>query len=347
MSSGCVSCQVIEEYVKNGGVFVNNFMDIAFDPMLAIFVSLACLWAVFQGFKVVTGAADVGGIATQFVFLFFGFGVLMALQYGLAGQVYEVTYNVMFGIPASIMGGGGGSSIVVELVSGIETAFMQPINMAKSMMDGAGFFDKVGYVIFTGLLMLPFILMMIVFVTQVAIGLFRIMMICLFAPYIITLSAFPWGREQIGNGVRTLLGAIITLVSVTLVFSLIVKGVESLVPTGEGVGTDLSDDTAWGNYIVVILTAWSGVALIQEAVSLAGTIAQASLNAATSGAMMSGIGGMASSYMKGGGMAFKAGKAAIGVSNDALGDAAHSMSKQYSSGSAPKSQATDALKSEK
>ncbi|WP_159096766.1 type IV secretion system protein [Pseudovibrio sp. Alg231-02] len=322
-------------------------MDIAFDPMLAIFVSLACLWAVFQGFKVVTGAADIGWIATQFVFLFFGFGVLMALQYGLAGQVYEVTYNVMFGIPASIMGGGSGSNAVVELVSGIETAFMRPINMAKSMMDSAGFFDKVGYVIFTGLIMLPFILMMIVFVTQVAIGLFRIMITCLFAPYIISLSAFPWGREQIMNGVRTLLGAIITLVAVTLVFSLIVKGVESLVPSGDGIGTDLGNADTWSAYIVVILTAWSGVALIQEAVSLAGTIAQASLNAATSGAMMSGIGGMASSYMKGGGAAFKAGKAAIGVTNDALGDAAHSMSKQYSSGNAPKSQATDALKSEK
>ncbi|WP_153041774.1 MULTISPECIES: hypothetical protein [unclassified Pseudovibrio] len=293
------------------------------------------------------GAADVAGIATQFVFLFFGFGVLMALQYGLAGEVYEVTYNVMFGIPASIMGGGSGDSAVVSLVSNIETAFVQPINMAKSMMDGAGFFDKVGVVIFTGFLMLPFILMMIVFVTQVAIGLFRIMMICLFAPYIITLSAFPWGREQMMNGVRTLLGAIITLVAVTLVFSLIVAGVESLVPTGEGVGTDLSNDTNWRSYIIVILTAWSGVALIQEAVSLAGTIAQASLNAATSGAMMSGIGGMASSYIKGGGAAYKAGKAAIGVTNDALGDAAHSMSKQYGSGSAPKSQATDALKSEK
>ncbi|WP_328586806.1 type IV secretion system protein [Pseudovibrio brasiliensis] len=314
--------------------------------MLAIFVSLACLWAVFQGFKVAAGAADVAGIATQFVFLFFGFGVLMALQYGLAGQVYEVTYNVMFGIPASIMGGGG-SSAVVNLVSNIEAAFVQPINMAKSMMDSAGLFDKIGYVIFTGLIMLPFILMMIVFVTQVAIGLFRIMIICLFAPYIISLSAFPWGREQIMNGVRTLLGAIITLVSVTLVFSLIVTGVESLVPTGDGIGTDLNDDTAWGAYIVVILTAWSGVALIQEAVSLAGTIAQASLNAATSGAMMQGIGGMASNYIKGGGAAFKAGKAAIGVTNDALGDAAHDMSSKYGSGRAPKSQATDALKSEK
>jgi len=322
-------------------------MDMAFEPMLAIFASLACLWAVFQGCKLVTGAADLPWIASQFVFLFFGFGALMALQYGLAGQVYEVTYNVMFGIPASIMGGGGGSSAVVELVSGIEAAFIQPINMAKSMMDSAGVFEKIGYVIFTGFLMLPFILMMIVFVTQVAIGLFRIMMICLFAPYIISLSAFPWGREQIMNGVRTLLGAITTLVAVTLVFSLIVAGVDSLVPKGDGIGTDLGNADTWSAYIVVILTAWSGVALIQEAVSLAGTIAQASLNAATSGAMMQGIGGMASNYIKGGGAAFKAGKAAIGVTNDALGDAAHDMSSKYGSGRAPKSQATDALKSEK
>ncbi|KZL20424.1 hypothetical protein PsAD2_01467 [Pseudovibrio axinellae] len=349
MNSGCISCPLIEQYVLSGSKFVNKYMEIAYEPMLVIFASLACLWAVWQGFKLATATTDLTWVASQFVFLFFGFGVLTALKFGLAGMIYEATTTLMFGIPGALMGAGSGADAITGLVTELEAAFTQPFAMAKTMMNGAGWLEKFGIVLFVVALMLPFIIMMVVFVVHVAIGLFRIMMVCLLAPYVVSMAAFPFGREKIGAGISTLLTSILTLVAVTLVFKLIITGIGNLMPGGEEISSDVLDDTAWKAYILVILTAWSGVALVQEATSLAGTLAQVTLNAATPGAMMSGAAQTAGAYGKGVAGAAKggwtAGKAAIGVSNAALSDKAADMGLQ--SGSNPNSKATDALKSEK
>ncbi|SDQ36642.1 type IV secretion system protein TrbL [Pseudovibrio sp. Tun.PSC04-5.I4] len=305
MSNACISCPLIEKYVESGDQYVNGLMNIAYDPMVTIFASLACLWAVWQGFKLVTGTTDMSWVVTQFVFIFFGFGVLTALKFGLAGQVYTATTTLMFGIPGALMGAGSGTDAITGLVSNLETAFTRPFSMGKAMMNGAGWLDKAGVVLFVAALMLPFILMMIAFVTHVAIGLFRVMIVCLLAPYVIAISAFPFGRDKIGAGISTLLSAILTLVAVSLVFLLVIAGVGSLMPAGQKLSTDIFQAETWGKYVLVILTAWSGVALVQEAVSLAGTLAQVTLNAATPGMMMSGVGQTAGAYGKGIGMAGK------------------------------------------
>ena len=338
MSEACISCPLIEQYVLSGSKFVNRYMEVAYDPMLVIFASLAALWAVWQGFKLVTATTDLTWVATQFVFLFFGFGVLTALQFGLAGQVYTATTTMMFGIPGAIMGAGSGTDAITGLVSELEGAFILPFAMGKAMMNDAGFWEKFGVVLFVIALIVPFIIMMALFVIHVALGLFRIMMVCLLAPYVISMAAFPFGREKIASGISTLLTSILTLVAVTLVFSLIIEGIASLMPGGEEVSANVLDDTAWSAYILVILTAWSGVALVQEATSLAGNLAQVALNAATPGTLVNSAKNTALGYGKGVGTAAKGVVWGYRKTRDA-----YVNSGKPSEGS-PKSKSTDALK---
>ncbi len=362
MSADCISCGLVKAYVANGDELVNNFMNVAFEPMLAIFASVSGIWFVVQGVKMGLGKLDVHGAAEQIILLVLGASALVSLKYGVAASLYKATMAIMFGLPALFTeSGGSGSEVIVNLVASIEAAFASPINMARALMDGAGWFDKIGYFFFTVFLLVPFVLMMIVFLTQVAIGLFRIITICLLLPFIVAVSSFPWGREQILVAGRTLLGSIITMVTVTTVFSLVMKGVEELASTGEKLGTDITNDNTWSDYILIMLLSYSGAALVNEAVSIASTITQAALNAASSGAMMSGIGRGATAPIRGAVGAYKAykmatskeGKAVMNAGKALLSGGASVVAKgasaaaQYASGAIPKSQNTDAFEQRK
>ncbi|MGH0004351.1 hypothetical protein ACQU0X_30145 [Pseudovibrio ascidiaceicola] len=294
---------------------VGEFMNMAYDPMLVMFASLACLWAVWQGVKLALGTSDMTWAATQFVFMFFGLGMLVGLQYGLANMVYTATTTLMFGIPGLLMDGGGTGDAVTTMVSNMEEGFMRPFNMAKTMIEGSGWFDKFGVVLFACALIVPFVLMMAQFIIHVALGLFRIMMVCIMAPYVISLSAFPFGRDKITVGVSTLLTSVLTLVSVTLVFQLVLAGVVAVIKDGSELSSNVMDPDTWPQYIMGILLAWSGVALIGEAASLAGTLAQVTLNGASSGALTGSAANQAKATAKGavGGVkgAYKAGELAV------------------------------------
>ena len=288
----CVTCSVFDSMVGNSSEYMNQLVSNIQGPLTALVVSMAAIWVVLLGIRVVMGVMPALEAAAQFLYLVLGFGCFVGLQAGLIQSVFDAAIALMGGLSAAVMGGGnvGGASNMSTLLATIEGAITNVFVMVSTFIGDSGW--SVGTLIVRTLfgvaLVIPYMLLLIQFLAHTSISLFRITLTCGLSPFIVALSAFPFGRQLFMQGVRTIVSSIATMISVTLVFAIVIKSVEVLNIGGDEALTPTeSASLTSGPFLAALIMGWISAAFLTEAVSVAGSMAGALLGSTGAG-MLSG-----------------------------------------------------------
>lgn len=288
----CVTCSVFDAMVGNSSEYMNQLVSNIQGPLTALVVSMACIWVVLLGVRVVMGAMPAIEATIQFMYLVLGFGCFVGLQAGLIQTVFDASIGLLGGLSSAVIGGGdSGLSGLSSLLSSMEGAVMKVFHLVSAFIgDGSWYFGaKIVRLLFGVALLVPYFLLMIQFLAHTSISLFRITLACGLSPFIVALSAFPFGRQLFMQGIRTIVSAIATMICVTLVFSIIIKSVEVLDIGGD---VDIAPDDVInifnGPFLATLIMGWISAAFISEAVSVAGSMAGALLGSTGAGIMTGG-----------------------------------------------------------
>ena len=65
MADACFTCGVVNEYVTLANAFTQDLSTVLVDPLWVIFLSLAGLWIVIHGIKMVLGSESGRKITTS------------------------------------------------------------------------------------------------------------------------------------------------------------------------------------------------------------------------------------------------------------------------------------------
>ncbi|WP_319567010.1 type IV secretion system protein [Cohaesibacter marisflavi] len=277
----CTTCTVFEAFVDNSSGFVDQMVSNVEGPLTGLVIAIATVWIVWVGIQVVLGSLDVPHAVKQVVFMVLGFGAFLGVE-SIVSAVFDTTISVLGGLSASITGySGAGTNGISSLLMAIESQITKVITIVSIFIGEPSWAGSISYVmraIYGFFLLVPYGLLLILFLAQTATCLFRITLICGLAPFIVALSGFPFGSGLYAQAIRTLISAIATMLAVTLVFSIVTKCFDVL-----NIGGDASlspDDFATltsGPFLLALIMGWLGCALMSEAISISGSIAGAML----------------------------------------------------------------------
>lgn len=263
----CFSCSVATSYIDNASDSLSGLLTVLQDPLTQIFIAIASIWVVAQGVRLYLGRADMDDLTEKFFFVLVGFGALQGMNEGVVEQIFQTSVNAMFGVSSEIIGNNYNqdpASSAANLIGAVETAFQVPINMAQALISSASWTQVFAALVFAAALIVPFVMMLILYVKYCAVGLFRITLVCLFLPFIIVMSAFPFGRTTWQSAVSAVLESILTLMSVTLIFALVIKAIQGpLDSTTQFSAQEILNDQL-GHYVMAVVLAWCGWFLIME-----------------------------------------------------------------------------------
>ncbi|WP_119309760.1 type IV secretion system protein [Cohaesibacter haloalkalitolerans] len=279
----CTTCTVFEAFVNNSSGFVDQMVSNVEGPLTGLVIAIATVWIVWVGIQVVLGSLDVPHAVKQVVFMVLGFGAFLGVD-AIIGTVFDTAISVLGGLSASITGySGDGASGISSLLMAIESQISKVVTIVAIFIgDGSGTpWGVVAYVmraIYGVLLLIPYGLLLILFLAQTATCLFRVTLICGLSPFIVALSGFPFGSGLYAQAIRTLISAIATMLAVTLVFSIVTKCFDILNIGGESsLSPEEFASLSSGPYLLALIMGWLGCALMSEAISISGSIAGAML----------------------------------------------------------------------
>lgn len=304
----CTTCQIFEAYQTHAQSSMDTLVAAVHGPFLAITLSLVGIWATWIGIQMFIGTLDMASALKQVFFLVLGFGVFLGIQGGLIGQVFNACIDVMGGLSSAIMGGSGGTSGMTSLLTLVEESIVTVFDAAVAIMgSGSAWTGEVFVTVIYGIaLIIPYMFLLILFLSHSAVSLFRLTLIFGVSPFLIGMSAFPFGRNLIGAGVRTIVGSIATMLCITTVFSIVVSSVTAL---GIGAEADMNPDEYMdlgsGRFLLALIMGWLGTALISEAVNIAGQLSNSILGTVSAGILSAGA-------MRGGAIGMSAGRTAAG-----------------------------------
>ena len=284
----CFTCDIVTEYVDLANNFVSDLSDVLIGPMWGVFLSLASLWIVVHGFKMMLGQADLAALGKEFVFVSIA-GLLLAGQGpGLVSQVYDASLAVMgSGASAALsVGDVSGTSLAPEGVGGMtklvmtaEEGVFQVFWMAAAIAGQTGLTDPLAPLIYALLLIIPYFLLLVVFFAQVVVSIFRVMMLAALSPILMMCFGFGWGRGMAYTALRTLFAAFMVLFGSTVAVALILYGVKALNIGDPAMGASIADTMTFSNpkLLVAIALGWLGTAFLAEATSIANSVTHSQL----------------------------------------------------------------------
>ncbi|WP_298985882.1 type IV secretion system protein [uncultured Roseibium sp.] len=289
-ASACNICTIFTAYQSHAEATLDTLVSTIHGPLLTILIGIVGIWALWIGIQVFVGTLDLAGALKQVFFMVLGFGVYIGLQGGLISQAFNVSVNVMGGLASEIMGqGGSGMSGLNALLRGVEDGIGGVFNIATTIMGAGGWTDAPKYILFGVALLLPYVILLVLFLAHTAVSLFRLTVILGISPFLVGLAAFPFGRNLIAAGVRTIVGSIATMLCVSIVFSLVIASVEGLGVTGDAnVNAEDYIDLTSGQFLLAMIMGWLGAALISEAVNIAGHVSSSVLGTVSAGIMSAG-----------------------------------------------------------
>ncbi|TYC64005.1 hypothetical protein FMN50_01840 [Rhodobacterales bacterium] len=303
----CVTCTIFEAYQSHAQSSLDNLVSAIHGPLQGILLGVAGIWGIWIGIQMFVGRLDMASALKQVFFLVLGFGCYLGLEGGLIGKIFDVAVNIMGGLSSIIMGkSGGGVSGLSALLLSVEEGIAGVFNIATTIMGAGGWSDAPIYFLYGVALLLPYIILLVLFLAHTAVSLFRLTLIMGISPFLVGMAAFPFGRDLLGAGVRTVLGAIATMLCVSLVFSLVIASVKGLGITADSaVDADRYIDLTKGDFLLALIMGWLGAALISEAVNIAGQVSNAVLGTVSAGIMSAGA-------MRGGAMGMSAARTGAG-----------------------------------
>ena len=272
----CITCGAAREYTDLAGGYIDALAGVLYTPLMSLFLSLVGLWAIITGYKFWLAMVSPMHVMRDLLAIVIAFVLLNTQGSTLITGIYSVSLEAMTGAavmafslgPGSpgVEAGSGAAGLMKVTEEGVSGVF----GAASDVIASSSKWNPIPYV-FAVLLVLPYFLVVIVFFSKVVVSIFRIMMLGIFAPFLIMFFAFGWGRGMAISGAKTLLSAMFVLFAASVSVGLLLYGVDTLVG-------DLSKEAAGGEnilssgYLTVMILGWLGTALMAEGIGLANSI---------------------------------------------------------------------------
>lgn len=209
----CLTCDVVTEYVDLANSFTQNLSTVLLDPMWFIYLSVVGLWIVIHGGKMIMGKGDLIGFAHEFAFIIIA-GLLLGGQGPtLVNSIYQMALSTMGSAAGVVLSAGmeGGitaatipseaSSLggMAQLVYVAERGLLVVLRIAFEIWSSISLGNLMAGV-YGVLLALPYIILIIVYFSQVVVSIFRVMMFSALSPILMLAVGFGWGRGMAITG---------------------------------------------------------------------------------------------------------------------------------------------------
>ncbi|WP_417844405.1 hypothetical protein [Thalassospira sp.] len=238
-------------------------------------------------------------------FITIGAGLLSGQGAILVNLIYNTSLATMGGAAAVVLkaaatAGGEVNGLIdkasanysgmTQLIFVAEIGFRAVIGMAFEVWSKFSLGNLMAGV-YGVLIALPWLLLMVIYFSQVAVSIFRVMMLAALSPYLMMGIGFGWSRGMVVQGLKSLLAAYMVLFGATLAIGLVLYAVAALNLAGY---TDASGDLQDMKVIVPIVLGWMGFAFVTEATGMANSITQSQFTnsavaAMTGGALATGM----------------------------------------------------------
>lgn len=309
----------LQKYLDLTNTFADKVAEGLHDPIFILFGSLGALWIVISGIKLALQMTDVARVVQEFFYISIASILVGSQGIPLIQWVYSSALSIMAGgadVAFSIAFAGEPQSVpytgLPRLAAYGEKSAETVIHVAQMLMQRFSLYNALnGF--YALILVVPYFLFVVSYVSQVIVAIFRVTMIAIFAPFLSLAFAFNCTRPMFSAGCKTLLGSILVLFAATCALALTIYGVQQ-VPIGMEETTDLDEFASFSNakFVMILFLGWIGTALMTEGTSLANSIAGTMLTNAAAGIMAAGAGATAAA-------ALKYGRKAAGVGGNMLG----------------------------
>ena len=310
----CITCKTLETYADLAEGYIEALAGALYTPLITLFMSLVGLWAVVTGFKFWLAMVSPMHVLRDLFAIVIAFALLSTQGSNLITGIYSTSLEVMTGAAITAFSIGPGAPSIQSgagiegLMRATETGVSEVFGLAGDVISNTPPLAIMPYV-YAILLVLPYFLVVIVFFSKIVVSIFRLMMLGVFAPFLIMFFAFGWGRGMAIDGMKTLLSAMFVLFAAAVSVGLLLYGVDTVshnlttdeISGGELLGSD---------YLTVMILGWLGVALMTEGIALANSITGTALSNTAAGIITAGVAGSAmwagrTAWQQGGGDALK------------------------------------------
>ncbi len=298
----CILCAPTQEYLNQSSDFIAKLSLTMLPDFQLIFGSATALWMTIKGLDVILQRINPHKVLTdELPWIFIAWALLFINANGLIQMIFNLSIQVLTGISIKIfevtgapIGSGGG---LVGLVSALEAAIWSVVEVAQIIIGKFAFpSNMITPIILSILLVLPYMLLLIVYFSQIIVNVFRIVILSTFLPFIFMAVGFGFWREMGKTAFKTILASIMVMSASTIVVSFAIFVVNSL-------GIELNENLGEVNFsnekiIFGVIIGWAMSALLAEGTSIANSIAGSSLTNTAAGVMTAGIAGSAMTAVK-------------------------------------------------
>lgn len=321
----CLTCEMVVTYQDLAAEYVETISATMLPPMMTLFLSFATLWVVIQGYKFLLGTVQLPEFLREIFFICIAHVLLSVQSEGLILTVFHSTLDIL----------GSASYVVLEeainnnkmatqptglgqLVAVAEAGMRTVINVGWQIAWSWSFTNMLS-ILYALILIIPYFMMLIVYLSQTVVAVFRVMMVAAFFPFLMLCFGFKWGREMTFAGLKTLLSSIMVLFGASLALGMVMYGVASLEISE--IGVEVEEKIGMNNaaFILAVALGWMGTAFMTEAVGIANSITGSALSNTAVGILAAGMAGSAAMLAKRANPAAQLAASTIGYGAAAIG----------------------------
>ena len=301
----CFMCEPMQRYLDAAAGYTDALSKVLTTPMVVIFGSVVAIWFIVHGIKMVMAKSDLIGFSHELFFITIGAGLLSGQGAILVNLIYNTSLATMGGaasvvLKAASTAGGEINGLIrdasadyngmTQLVYVAEIGFRAVIRMAFEVWSEFSLGNLMAGV-YGVLIAIPWLLLMVIYFSQIAVSIFRVMMLAALSPYLMMGIGFGWSRGMAVQALKSLLAAYMVLFGATLAIGLVLYAVAALQLDGY---VDASGDLQDMKVIVPVVLGWMGFAFVTEATGMANSITQSQFTnsavaAMTGGALATGM----------------------------------------------------------
>ncbi|MFC7453652.1 type IV secretion system protein [Insolitispirillum peregrinum] len=274
----CFTCEPIDLYLAQAESFTRNLGDAMNAPLESLLLSLVALWVTVTGIKLLMGATSPLEIVKDAFFIALAASLFHA-QGGatIIVDIYNAALSIMGDASAVAFKVAGGSvssgrSGLSALAESGEAAIKKVTDVVAAITTSASTFN-IGPWVAAFLLLIPYIVLILVYFGQVAVAIFRMMVLACFGPFLLICFAFGWGRQMASAGFKATIATILVLFASTVALAMAISGITHL--DLKGASDDPVAFAAFNNsaFWAAVAIGWMTIAFMSEAASLANAIA--------------------------------------------------------------------------
>lgn len=296
----CLMCEPMEKYLSAAEGYTEALTGVLQAPMWLIFLSVVVIWIMCHALKMAIGKGDLGGFSHEFFYVAIAAGLMSGNGFILVNGIYNTSLATMGGAAAAVLqaaasAGGETNELIgqaaadwsgmTQLVYVAELGFRGVLHMSIAVWSEFSLGNLMAGV-YGVMMALPWLLLIIVYFSQIAVSVFRVMMLAGLSPYIMLGMGFGWGRGMVQQGFKSLLAAYMVLFGASMAVGLVLYAIAVLNVSSI---TDPSGDLQDAEILVPIVLGWMGFAFVTEATGMANSITQSQFTNSAVAAMTGGI----------------------------------------------------------